>query len=343
MLKKISKSFEFTILVCWILASEGLFWLLVILTGYDQGRLDKYQSFQEEGTHFIYVYGYKTNLDKHDKKYLTVRCKVSLDGKEYKFIAEPQDLFREYDDERIYEAVRNKEVLYGYLYSSQDRDNIYFSRSVNVKKEFMLQMLKEEFEYPLKNETKSRLFIYGLFGIFAISRLKSPKKRQWKYYPNEDKKHPSGDEYTNRAIKKNPEYSHQPKEIFAQNYPWEIVAVAKKLRSGVARVSVQQKKALKKTGEYVPEEEDWTYGRSVMTELSTTSAADAIYRVYREGHFEEEVEEPEEMVPLERELEGPITNNNAVAREAVLIKAEPQKPFQKKRCLQLIHLEKNLE
>ena len=336
MLKKVSKSFEFVILVWWILASEGLFWLLLILTWFDGGRQEKYLSFQEEGTHIIHVYDYTINWDRDKKRYLTVKCKVTLGDKEYTFDAESKDLFREYNEDRIYEAVENKEELRGYLYSSQGRKNIYFSLHGYDKKEFMWNMLKEEFEYPVKQSAKYRLISYGIFGIFAYARLKSPGKRHWRYYQNEDKKQPSGDEYTNRAIKKNPEYSLQPKEIFAQNYPREIVAVAKKLRSGAARVSAQQTAALKKTGEQVQKEEDWTYGRSVMTELSTTSPAEAIYRVYREGHFEEEYEEPEEMEPTERKLEGPITNNYAVAREAVLLKVEHQKPFQKKRKVLLV-------
>ena len=336
-MKKLIKSFEFTILVKWILASEALFWFLILVNWDDNGGLAKYQRFQEEGTHTVQVHDYNYNWDKPTKKrYLTADCKVTLDGKEYTFVAQSHDLFNVYDEEKIYEAVEKKERIRGYLYSSQDRRNIFFSRTGYDKNEFIFRKLKEEFENPVKKAFPIRLVIYGVFGIFAISRIKSPKQRTWKYLRNEDEKYPFKDKYTNRAIKNNPEYNLQQKEVFAQNYPREIVAVAKNLRSGVARVSPQQTKALKETGEYAPSKEEWTYGRSVMTELSTTSPADAIYRIYREGHFEEDFDEPEEKVPLERKLEGPILNNYAVAREAVLLKAEPKKPFQKKRKLMLV-------
>lgn len=207
----------------------------------------------------------------------------------------------------------------------------------DLKHEFLLEKYLEEIYTPSRSTLLIRIICYVIFGICAFLKLKAPAKQEWKFYRNEGKNHPSSDKYTNRAIKNNPEYSLQTKEIFAQNYPREIVTVAKALRSGVARVSAQQTKALKETGEYVPsEDDDWTYGRSVMTELSTTSPADAIYRVYREGHFEEEFEEPEETTPPERKLEGPITSDYAVAREAVLLKVEPQKLFQKKRKLLLV-------
>lgn len=206
------------------------------------------------------------------------------------------------------------------------------------KHEILFIKYWEEIYTPSRSTLLVRMICYVIFGFYAYLKLKTPAKQEWKFYRNESQNHPSSDKYTNRAIKNNPEYRLQTKEIFAQNYPREIVTVAKSLRSGVARVSAQQTKALKETGEYVPSEkdDDWTYGRSVMTELSTTSPADAIYRVYREGHLEEEFEEPEETTPPERKLEGPITSDYAVAREAVLLKAEPQKLFQKKRKVLLV-------
>ncbi|MBO4750387.1 MAG: hypothetical protein J5546_08720 [Lachnospiraceae bacterium] len=336
MLKKFSKTFEFTILVRWLLFAEILYLIVMSLIKLDNQAFTKYQDFVDEDVHVVRVYDVQYDQNRYKPRYLLFKCKTKLSGKEYVFTVDPAEFSQELDEKSLRKMAEDRAELHGYLYSTQDRKYMFFSRSFYHEHEFLFKKYLEEIYTLSRSALLIRIICYVIFGFYAYLKLKAPSRREWKFYRNETKAHPTGDQYTNRAIKNNPEYSYQAKEIFAQNYPREIVTVAKALRSGAAKVSAQQTKALKKTGEYVPEEEEWVYGRSVMTELSTTSPADAIYRVYREGHIDEEFEEPEEKVPLERELEGPITSDYAVAREAVLLKTEPKKLFQKKRKVLLV-------
>ena len=336
-MKKISKSFEFTILVWWIWSAEVAFLLLLIVFHFP-GVL-KFQGFRREGTmQTIQLLDADVVRNESSRPYVRVKCKAVLDGMEYEFFVKYDDVREGFSISQINKLTEDMAEIEGYLYSSGNRKNFYFSSSIYKKEKFLLRKLKEELDPSSETATWIRRICYLIFGIVTAIKLSPSPKRDYSRYGHKVNK--QGDKYTNRAIKNDPEYSLQEKKIFAQNYPWEIVEVAKALRSGVIRVSEQQVKALqgmalKKTKKSDPEEEEWFYGRSVMTELSTTSPADAIYRIYREGHYEEEILEPEEKLPAEQELEGPILSDHAVAREAVLLRAGAKKLFQKKRKLLL--------
>ncbi|MBP5733568.1 MAG: hypothetical protein J6W66_07085, partial [Lachnospiraceae bacterium] len=90
-MKKISKSFEFTILVWWILAAEVAFLLLLIVFHFP--GLLKFQGFRREGImQTIQLLDADVVRNESSRPYVRVKCKAVLDGMEYEFFVKLDDL-----------------------------------------------------------------------------------------------------------------------------------------------------------------------------------------------------------------------------------------------------------
>ena len=139
MLKKFSKTFEFTILVRWLLFAEILYLIVMSLIKLDNQAFTKYQGFVDEDVHVVRVSDVQYDQNRYKPRYLLLTCKTEINGKEYVFTVDPAEFSQELDEKSLREMAEDRAKLHGYLYSTQDRKYMFFPEASITNVNFCLR------------------------------------------------------------------------------------------------------------------------------------------------------------------------------------------------------------
>lgn len=273
--QKITQSFEYKLLVKYVLFIEVIYLLIVLVfmlvDEFDGDGFLKYANLQKEGIQTIAVVDYSTKKEKvillksaDDMEITTYRleCSTVLDEKEYMFIADAVDVIGKNSEKVSREYVYNKESVTGYLFSSHNREKLYFSYSIDDGWELFFSKAKKRFLLRYYGAYVYKIVIYFLTTISFICSLETRNKHTIlevlvdrfatiyvKYKIGIPKRKNrtlvAKDNYTNKAIKMNPEYKFYENGEFENEYSSEIVAVAEYIKCGDYRISAKQVNSIK--------------------------------------------------------------------------------------------------
>lgn len=319
MYKRFKNTIEYQLLIRFLLTTE-LIYLSVILIFMCCDELDgngfwQYYNLHNEGyktitvlEHFeededVFTIKYNKNVE------ITIHrlnCSVMIDGKEYLFKADAADVIGQNSgkESRVFAAERRE--VGGYIYSSPDRKDIFFSYDTDDKWNLFAQKAAQRFEFRYKGKVLYKVYIYFIMIIMILAKFKKSNAKsvldivldkvfESKIYDNylsrklkiTERKVPvvSKENYSNKAIKQNPEYELLENEEVKVRYTPEMIVALKSIKSGDYKISAKQRETIKE------EVKKWN------------------------GNLE---------------LRGPITANNAMGHEAVLLKIGRRIPFKKK-------------
>lgn len=318
---KITQSFEYKILVKWVLFTEVLYLLLVFIfmlcDEFGGNGFLKYTGLQKEGIQTVTIIDYSARKeDLISRKYADdieittyhLKCSTVLDEKEFIFIADAVDVIGKNSEKMSREYACNKEAVTGYLFSSHNREKLYFSHNIDDGIELFCYKAQKRFLFRYYGKYIYKMIIYLITGVCFIETLKIKNKQSifdilisrlaQKYYEykigipkHKNKFLVAKDNYTNKAIKLNPEYKLYENEEFENKYSPEMVAVAKNIKCGEYRISAKQ--------------------------------VEAISEVFKSGESK-------------KTLKGPIFSKYVLGHEAVLLSCGCKLPFTGKRLACLI-------
>lgn len=271
---KITQSFEYKILVKWVLFTEVLYLLLVLIfmlcDEFGGNGFLKYMGLQKEGIQTVTIIDYSARKeDLISRKYADdieittyhMKCSTVLDEKEFIFTADAVDVIGRNSEKMSREYAGNKEAVTGYLFSSHNREKLYFSHNIDDGIELFWYKAQKRFLFRYYGKYIYKMIIYLITGVCFIENLKIKNKQSifdilisrlaQKYYEykigipkHKNKFLVAKDNYTNKAIKLNPEYKLYENEEFENKYSLEFVAVAENIKCGEYRISAKQVEAI---------------------------------------------------------------------------------------------------
>ncbi len=278
--EKISQTFEYKILIKWVFLTESLclliFLLFMVCDELDGNGFLKYVGLQKEGIQKIQVLDYFSDTEDivrrkygDDIEITTYRleCSTVLDGKEYFFVADAADVIGKNSDNVALEYINYKKEVTGYLYSSRNRESLYFSYNMDEAGSLLYEKVKYRCRINYYRTYGFRIILYIIIGLWVLNSFKMKDNESiieivfgkvigFLYFRELQIMLPSiserknrtvvaKDNYSDKAIKMNSEYKWFAKEAFEKEYSPEIIAVAENLNSGEYRISAKQTETIK--------------------------------------------------------------------------------------------------
>lgn len=209
--------------------------------------------------------------EKIEKKINRLKCSVTIDGEEYLFKADAVDVIGQNNRKEAYYSAKEKRKVGGYVFSSSDRTKLIFSYDIDNAWKLFAQKAKQHFEFRYIDCLIYKFLLYLGMVILILNKFKITdqktvadviwdkifKSKIFDFYVlivhrfrlSELRKHKkpeiSKENYSNKAIKQNPEYRLLEKESVNQRYSAETVLALENIKCGDYRVSAKQKEALK--------------------------------------------------------------------------------------------------
>lgn len=283
--KKISQTFEYKILIKWVLFTE-LICMLILLAfmvadEFDGNGFLKYVGLRQEGMQTIQVldyhidtediirYEYRGHAYKDDVEITTYRleCSVVLDGKKYFFTADADDVIGENSMEAALECINYTKEVTGYLYSAHNRERFCFSNSIDEAISLLWEKVKIRFWINCFRTYRFRVILYIIIGVWVLNSFKIKddesiieiicfkildflffRKFINLYKDSQARKMRTvmaKDNYSDKAIQNNSKYTWYEKEVFEKEYSPELVTVAANLETKEYRVSGKQTEAIR--------------------------------------------------------------------------------------------------
>lgn len=189
---KISQTFEYKILVKWVLFTELICLLIVLLLmvgdEFEGNGFLRYAGLQEEGIQTIQVLDYQIDEEvlvaglrgrggrriQNDIKRTIYRleCSVILDGKKYFFTADATDVIGENSVEAALEYINYKKEVTGYLYSANNRERLCFSHSIDEASSLLYEKLKARILLNYGSQYHYRIIFYIIIGVWVLNSFK---------------------------------------------------------------------------------------------------------------------------------------------------------------------------
>lgn len=267
----------FTELICLLMVL-----LLMVVDEFEGNGFLRYAGLQEEGIQTIQVLDYQIDEEvlvaglrgrggrriQNDikRKIYRLECSVILDGRDYFFTADAADVIGENSMEAALEYINYKKEVTGYLYSANDRERLCFSHSIDEASSLLYEKLKARILLNYGSQYHYRNIFYIFIGVWVLNSFKIKNGESiieiicfkifdfllgdlWKLRLISQERRMrtvvAKDNYSDKAIKNNPEYIWYKKEEFEKEYSPELVTVASNLEPGEYRVSGKQTEAVK--------------------------------------------------------------------------------------------------
>lgn len=284
MYKDFQRTIEYQILMRFLLTTELLYLALVFVficvDELDGNGFLQYYNLHDEGYNTVTIFEHVEEKEKVFsliyKDYIVktinrLNCRVAIDGKEYFLTADAVDVIGRNDWKESSICAKEKRKVGGYVFSSSDRTKLIFSYNIDNARKLFAQKAKQHFEFQYKEGVFYKLLLYLGMVILILHKFKITDQKTvvdviwdkilnskifdfyvfvvYRFRLSELRKHKkpeiSKENYSNKAIKQNPEYRLLEKESVNRRYSAETVLALENIKCGDYRVSAKQKEALK--------------------------------------------------------------------------------------------------